>query len=99
MSDEIKGILKDLEYASGVFDYTITPDRCTLLLDYITNLQQDNTMYARLKNEYEEEIKDLQQRIDKSIEYIEHSNYDIIGRVCSFTKLLNILKGDSNENN
>lgn len=40
MNDEIKEILKDLEYASGVFDYTITPDKCTLLLDYITNLQE-----------------------------------------------------------
>ena len=41
MNDELKGILKDLERASGVFDYIITPDSCTLLLDYITNLQQE----------------------------------------------------------
>lgn len=41
------------------------------ILNLIANLQQDNTMYAQLKDEYEEEIKDLQQRIDKAIEYIE----------------------------
>lgn len=35
------------------------------LLDYITNLQQDNTMYAQLKDEYEEEIKELQQENEK----------------------------------
>ena len=42
MKDEIKEILRDLEFASGVFDYTITPDRCTFLKDYITNLQEEN---------------------------------------------------------
>ena len=31
------------------------------ILDLITNLQQDTEMYAQLKDEYEEEIKDLQQ--------------------------------------
>ena len=42
MKNDIKEILKDLEFASGIFDYTITPDRCTFLKDYITNLQQEN---------------------------------------------------------
>ena len=32
----IKEILRDLEFASGVFDYTLTPDRCTFLKNYIT---------------------------------------------------------------
>ena len=40
MNDDIKEILRDLEFASGIFDYTITPDRCTFLKDYITSLQQ-----------------------------------------------------------
>lgn len=44
MNDDIKQILRDLEFASGVFDYTITPNRCTFLKDYITNLQQENEM-------------------------------------------------------
>lgn len=33
--------------------------------DYITNLQQDTEMYAQLKDEYEEEIKDLQQENER----------------------------------
>lgn len=56
MKDEIKEILRDLEFASGVFDYTITPDRCTFLQDYITNLQEEN--------------KKQKEVIDKAIEYI-----------------------------
>lgn len=54
-NDDIKQILRDLEFASGVFDYTITPNRCSFLKDYITNLQQEN---ERLKlNDREWQLK------------------------------------------
>lgn len=42
MKDEIKEILRDLEFCSDIFDYTITPDRCTFLKNYIINLQEEN---------------------------------------------------------
>lgn len=42
MKDDIKEIMRDLEFCSDTFDYTITPGRCTFLKNYITNLQQEN---------------------------------------------------------
>ena len=75
MNDEIKEILENIRKCCDITKeqvFTVYQRQDILkLLDYITNLQQDNTMYAQLKDEYEEEIKDLQQRIDKAIEYIE----------------------------
>lgn len=73
MNDELKGILKDLECASGVFDYIITPDSCTLLLDYITNLQQE---YEKMSKRFRNcrKIKDnYKSRCKKAIEYIERN--------------------------
>ena len=73
MNDEIKeilGYLKDEDdYIEdlGINYKRIHIDNGDLktLLDYITNLQQDNEMYAQLKDEYEEEIKDLQQNYNR----------------------------------
>ena len=69
MNNEIKEILKDLEFCSGVFDYTITPDRCTFLKYYITNLQEKNKQLKdKIKNNERCRRKmqrTLQQRIDK----------------------------------
>ncbi len=42
MQDEIKEILDRIETASEIFDCLLKPEECTELLDYITNLQQDN---------------------------------------------------------
>ena len=73
------------------------------LLDYITNLQQEN---ERLKKQYAKEEKKLfhdneilQQRIDKAIEYVEKywqksyllGTWEFFG---SGDELLNILRGD-----
>ena len=83
MNNEIKEILDALEVQFKEFttDYSLllTIKQQKVLLDYITNLQQDNTMYARLKDEYEEEIKDLQQKNDKAIEYL--TSYDAISTI------------------
>ena len=65
MNNEIKEILDRIETASEIFDCLLKPEECTELLDFITNLKQDNTMYAQLKDEYEEEIKDLQQENER----------------------------------
>lgn len=65
MNDEIKEILDNVKKCCDITkdqSFTLYQRQDILvLLDYITNLQQDNTMYAQLKDEYEEEIKDLQQ--------------------------------------
>ena len=97
MNNEIKEILQKLENASRNALMEMKDTDYQLLLDYIIYLQKENAKvhkeldYADNYNIY------LIAKIDKAIEYIEHSNYGIIGRVHSFTKLLNILKGVSNE--
>ena len=48
MNKEIKEILDRIETASEIFDCLLKPEECTELLDYITNLQQEN---ERLKEE------------------------------------------------
>ena len=66
MNNEIEQLLIQLEYFieenyKYYNDVELNKNQIKQLLDYITNLQQDNTMYAQLKDEYEEEIKDLQE--------------------------------------
>ena len=64
--EENKRIIKNSDYENHyhLCDY-FEIEHIAKLLDYITNLQQDNTMYAQLKDEYEEEIKDLQQENER----------------------------------
>ena len=47
MSEEIKEILDVLKSSIGIFDIILEPQQCVMLLDYITNLQQD---YEKLKD-------------------------------------------------
>ena len=42
MIKEIKNIIEDLKFCDSVFDYTLSPDDCGLLLGYIEELQQEN---------------------------------------------------------
>ena len=118
-NDEIKKILDRLEkigfYASvpkelAYMTTNITPQECKTILDYITNLQQEN---ERLKeeNKYLDELRnanysswqDSLSRIEKAVEYIKEDyerNQEVI-EYCSFDefykKLLNILNGRSDE--
>ena len=71
MKDDIKEILRDLEFASGVFDYTITPDRCTFLKDYITNLQEENERLSRTIVMYDELLCSKNNIIDKALAILE----------------------------
>ncbi len=41
MSEEVKEIKNDLDFAREVFDYTLNPDQCGLLLDYINQLEEE----------------------------------------------------------
>jgi len=110
MNDDIKQILRDLEFASGVFDYTITPNRCTFLKDYITNLQESEAYYYG-------QYKDYKSRIEKAVKYIKQNcitsdkweelgfcNFIPIGKITykqlnksKIIGLLNILNGRSDE--
>lgn len=70
MNDEIKQLLIQLEYFieenyKYYNNFELDKNQVKQLLDCITNLEQDNTMYAQLKDEYEEEIKDLQQENER----------------------------------
>lgn len=73
---------------------------CDQLLDYITNLQEDLANYVNVVLHNRKVINNLQQRIDKAVEYIkwnldkneeliEYFNYD-----ANFNELLKILKGE-----
>lgn len=99
MNNELKEILKDLEYASGVFDYIITPDRCTLLLDYITNLQQNYNDNVTKYEELLEKYFNIQYRIEKALNILYHIGL-VKGRQLTqneMSKLYLILQGDSDE--
>ncbi len=109
MNDEIKDILRDLEFASGVFDYTITPDRCTFLKDYITNLQQENQDLSKMcelygKSLYNAELTDYKSRCEKankklinSKEYQMAIAMELNAKQSILIKLDNILNGRSDE--
>lgn len=83
-------------------NYIYETGEAKLLLNYITNLQQEN---ARLKDK----MKDLQQRIEKTIEYINKYNkvnaerakteIDRLAMLINANDLLEILKGGNNEDN
>ena len=85
MNDEIKEDVSDLmellETTSKKEFYRLTIDHelVVRLYNYITILQQDNEMYAQLKDEYEEEIKDLQQENErlKQTQYVWSYDLDI----------------------
>lgn len=66
MNNEIEQLLIQLEYFieenyKYYNNFELDKNQVKQLLDCITNLEQDNTMYAQLKDEYEEEIEDLKE--------------------------------------
>ena len=64
MNEEIKEILENLNTASEIFDYTLDPKQCTLLLDYIINLQ-------KLVKKYDKELT----RKTQQYEYLRHHDF------------------------
>ena len=100
MKDEIKRKIKG---------YVYNEDDEKKILDYITNLQEEN---KELKKQHEEDIvyreehlyllqenKDLQDRIDKAIEYINNgylSDGEMVN-ILARQDLLNLLQGKSDE--
>ena len=79
MNNEIKEIINDLQrvadrkcYPEDILDGSIAQE----WVDYITNLQEENEQLMSAR--YSLDRADLEQRIDKAIEYIESymPNYD-----------------------
>ena len=75
------------------------------LLDYITNLQQENNNLKTSLDESQEVVNDLQQenqklksRIEKAIEYIKVNNSEWKWSMFGRDELLNILGGEDNDN-
>ena len=93
---------KEYEYHQ-VNDLRLDGYHSQLLLNYITNLQQKIDLYENpddmtlfymwLDAKVKDKIKELQQRIDKTIEYIEHEDWNTEYD----KKLLNILQGSDEE--
>lgn len=66
--EKIKEILEELEEHSdskNVAPFELIDIECKLLLDYITNLQKENKMYAQLKDEYEDIINKATKLLEK----------------------------------
>ena len=106
MSKEIEEILEDLKGHSNneyINPLELVDAECKLLLDYITNLQQENERlkeeYVLLQNASEEYEDKLQKRIDKANEYLEHFNSDeICENITGIANdLLNILQNGSDK--
>ena len=64
MKDEIKELIDLLEYdVKKEFYFEITPEDSKLLLDYITNLQNENMKYDQCLTELTDNYKDLQKEL------------------------------------
>jgi len=75
MTNEIKEIIDDMKevglYSNARgFIRELDSRDCNLLLDYITNLQEIEKEHQKINGELRQEINNLQQRIDKAVEYI-----------------------------
>ena len=103
MNNDIKEILdymKIKQYISETninFGYkTLSAGQVELLLDYITNLQEENdTLKLELSGYREAILRDdkllsLQQRIDKAIEYISENDLLYLASKCSIVYSHNI---------
>lgn len=63
MKDEIKEILDMLEAMASNDDIAFLPKQASLLLDYITNLQNENMKYDQCLTELTDNYKDLQKEL------------------------------------
>ena len=104
MNEEIKEILDDLkDKCKYIEDYgyqykRLSLEDTNLLLDYITNLQEELksandsiTWWSNRFNAVQRDYEDYKSRIDKAIEYIKEFEYYIPED--DVPKLLNIMQG------
>ena len=114
MNNEIKEI--NIKTPGQILDYVDTKEHLLELYNYITNLQQENErlrrklatkkLFKKYKVEKDENLElrkifELQQRIEKAIEYLvmcgethDAGNYAQFKDYKEYKHLLNILRGD-----
>ena len=101
-------ILQDVDqFAEETYEYpnyfTLDPNTkdCKLLLDYITNLQEELKSIKsnyKIQLEYDEELEDYKSRNEKAIEIIKtYSNMLDTRGVLLYSNLLNVLQGSDKE--
>lgn len=85
---------KEYEYHQ-VNDLRLDGYHSQLLLDYITNLQQENESHKKEMNYYKKQYHNYKSRIDKALIYLGKCDWN--DKRC-FENLINILNGsDENE--
>ena len=94
MNKEIKEILDNfIKYKDEWFSckYILKPKQCVMLLDYITNLEQENEDLKdyldifKLSNKTKQEtIDDFRKRVDKAIKYVEKSKLNQLETNCKY---------------
>ena len=111
MNKEVELILKKLKIVSEEKErglYLCDKEHSKLLLDYITNLQQENERLKKLKEnasnvcmaehryavDKAEEARDYKSRCEKAVEYIK---INFVEDIITVKTLLNILNGDKSE--
>jgi len=111
---QLKEVLYGLDYVGNKIKnddgkLELGVNNCKLLLDYITNLQQENKRLQQNNYDMQREMAMCWQKIDKAIEYIKKhiQKYDIDGSIGDFDEfdiltqpnyLLNILQNGSDDN-
>ena len=85
MSEEIKEILDYLKIENGTIGSELSYEETHLLLDYITNLQEENEMYKK--------------ELEKAIEYITDNFTNIDGEIwhSDIQKIYDLLNGVDEE--
>lgn len=82
-------------------DYCLTPNKCKILLDYITDLQEENERKDRHINQLKEGIIVYAERNEKAIEYIKNHYLcykdEREAYITCDRELLDILQGSNNE--
>lgn len=105
MNNKIKEILEDIQYVIDEDDYwEVTKVTLKPLLDYITNLQQENERLKEWKEDLLKENIELESIRKEAIEYIKEMLYPVGSCVNgsdlpyeSIESLLNILQNGSDK--
>lgn len=98
MNDEIKEILDYFRKYMTIEDCI----RLSKIEDYITNLQEENKYLDNEVNNMTDYVKELQQKIDKAIEYINKNYGNLLlsnppKEAFNKDNLLNLLQGKNKE--
>ena len=104
MNEEIKEILNNIKnkYKDYYVQDIVSGDDLKLLLDYITNLQQENESLKEVQCTFlgtgcKKQLKDYKSRTDKAIEFIKEKRKVFEWYDTDLFYLESLLKGDSDE--